>query len=170
MKIKLKNGFPASASAVANLEKTLGFRIHTAFRQFLLANNGATPEPNLINVGHSDSTSVDWFIALANIVEERDDISVLPTKAYPIAPDGTGNFFYIDEAHGGAVFFWDHETDEREKIADDFDAFLVLLKPIDPNSISAINGKTEILDFQAYQATKQSGRSSLGDGGENARD
>lgn len=156
MKIELKNGRMALAKDIAALEAGLGCKLSPDFLRFVGTNDGAAPEPNSFKIGRSDEAEVAEFIPVAKILEERADIGVFPKKAFPIAHDGLGDYVCIDEDRDGEVFFWDHDTDKRHKLAKSFDAFLKMLKPFDMNLLPPMKAEVEILDPEAFKVLVRS--------------
>jgi hypothetical protein len=136
MKIQFEGGEPASADVVLRIERVLGTGLSSSYRSFLLLHDGAKPESNRFDIGPKNGSGVRRFIPAAEILRQRAYIDHIPEKAYPIAEDACGNFILIDEARGGAVLFWDHETDDLTEVAVDFAAFLECLQPFNAQSIS----------------------------------
>ncbi|MGA3170141.1 MAG: SMI1/KNR4 family protein [Chthoniobacteraceae bacterium] len=144
MKIKLKNGKAASPKAISAVEAILGCRLSASFRSFLQHNDGAEPETNIFHIGNNNECGVNEFIPLDQIPKERRYIENIPTKAYPVAWAEGGNYVFIDESKGGAVFFWDHEVPEEiVALAPNFAAFLEMLEPFDVKSVKLKPGQVK---------------------------
>jgi hypothetical protein len=144
MKIKLRNGKPASEEAVLTIEAFLGCRMSESFRTFLTANDGTEPESNIFKVGDNNGSGVNEFIPVTEILNERAHIENIPTRAYPVAWAEGGNFVCVDEDKNGAVYFWDHELpDEPTELAPNFGAFLELLEPFDIKTIQLKSGQVK---------------------------
>src|SRR5215831_12572269 len=108
MTVKLQNGRAASLEAIRILELSLGHRISNSFSDFAKVNDGAEPESNRFEIDEHNGAGVDGFIPINEIPKERKFLEPIPAKAYPIAWASCGNYVFIDEDSGGAVFFWDH--------------------------------------------------------------
>jgi hypothetical protein len=125
MKMKLRNGKPASDEATLPLEVALGCRLSDSFRAFLGANDGAKPKTNVFRISDNDESGVNGFTPVSEIQKARACIENIPRRAYPIAWAEGGNYVFIDEGRNGAVFFWDHEVpNEPTELATDFGSFL----------------------------------------------
>jgi hypothetical protein len=137
MKIKLKRGKAASIEDVQKLEAKIKCPISESFRRFISENDGADPESNRFPVGEDNGAGVNRFIPVSKILEDREYIDNIPSKAYPIAEDDCGNYVLLDEGEGGKVYFWDHEFEDDNiiKLADSFDEFLSMLEPFDIKSV-----------------------------------
>ena len=144
MKIKLKNGKVASQEEISAVEAVLGCRLSASFRSFVQHNNGAEPDTNIFQIGDNNGCGVNEFIPLDQIPKERTYIEDIPEKAYPVAWAEGGNYVFIDEARGGAVFFWDHEVPgEIVALAPNFAAFLEMLEPFDVKSVKLKPGQVK---------------------------
>jgi hypothetical protein len=137
MKIKLKGGKSASEKALQKLETALGCKISESIRRFVGENDGSEPETNIFQIGKDNDASVNQFIPISEIWEERQNIDNIPRHGYPIAWASCGNYVLVDEGMGGKVYFWDHELpdDNIVKLADNFSEFLSILKPFDVNTV-----------------------------------
>ena len=136
MKIKLKNGKCASELDFHALEEDLGYRLSESFRAFCRSNDGAEPETNIFRIIGRNESAVNRFIPVNGILNQSSFIENLPERAYPIAWAEGGNYVFIDEDQGGAVFFWDHENPVQiTKLEADFEAFLHVLEPFDIKSV-----------------------------------
>jgi len=98
---------------------------------------------NTFNYGEKHTSGVSEFIPVNQIPQERTFVENLPEKAYPVAWAECGDCIFINEARGGAVFFWEHETEEIIEVAPSFAAFLELLEPFDVNSIKLKPGQVK---------------------------
>jgi len=144
MKIKLKNGKSASEEAVRALEVILDCRLSNSFRMFLQTEDGAAPETNIFKISDGNESGVNRFIPVCEIRSERALIENLPPKAYPIAWAEGGNYVFVDEERGGAVFFWDHEEPEKiYELAIDFARFLDVLEPFDVKMVQLKPGQVK---------------------------
>lgn len=136
MKIKLNDGSPASTEAILRFEASFGRSISNSFKSFVATNDGAIPEGNCFKVGTANESTIDQFIPLAKIEQQKSYIENLPEGAYPIAWAAGGNFIIIDEARGGSVCYWDHEIPEQiTEVASDFSTFMDRLEPFDTAAV-----------------------------------
>ena len=144
MTVKLADGSAASPASIKALETDLGFQISDSFREFISTQDGASPETNIFRVSEKNQSGVNEFIPAASIAAERTYLENLPQKAYPVAWAEGGNYVFIDEGRNGEVFYWDHEVPEEiSRLADNFAAFLALLKPFDIKSIKIKPGQVK---------------------------
>jgi hypothetical protein len=136
MKLRFTKETPASEQMCLTLETALGCELSKQFRSFVQRRDGAVPETNVFRISENNESGVNGFIPVSQILQERTRLENIPAKAYPIAWAEGGNYIYIDEEKGGAVFFWDHERPrEVARLAADFDAFLAILEPFDIKKI-----------------------------------
>ncbi len=136
MTLKLRNGKATSEHAIRALEAGLGYRISNSFTAFVKTNDGAEPETNIFRLNGNNDCGVNAFIPVDEILRERALIGDLPERAYPVAWAECGNYVFVDEARGGAVYFLDHELrDKSIKLAESFDKFLDLLQPFDIKTV-----------------------------------
>jgi hypothetical protein len=144
MKIKLRNGSPASEEAILALEVVLGCRLSDSFKDFVRTHDGAEPETNVFRVGDHNSSGVHEFMSINEIPETRRRIEDIPTRAYPVAWDECGNLIFIDEDRNGAVFFSNHEIlNDHTEMAASFGAFLDLLEPFDIKTVKLEPGQVK---------------------------
>ena len=143
MKIKLRGGKPASDESILALQAALGCQISGSFRDFVRGNDGAEPETNIFRITPQNESGVNRFIPVSEILKERARVEDTPTKAYPVAWAEGGNYVFVDESQNGAVFFWDHETQERTELAPSFGTFLDLLEPFDIRKIELKPGQVK---------------------------
>jgi hypothetical protein len=144
MKIELKNGKSASLDAIAALEKNLGRPLSSSVKLFLQTNDGAETEPNRFKIDGKNEGGINEFIPASQIWKERTYIENIPKLAYPIAWAACGDAVLIDEGAGGAVFYWEHEYEDRiTKLADDFETFLNQLEPFDISKITLKPGQVK---------------------------
>lgn len=143
-------GEKLSGSDLVRLEKQLGIMLPHEYREFLLQNNIAVPQPNQFR-GKKIVTSVSKFFGIGG--DKTDDLLAqnaiyegrLPTGVLPIALAGGGNLIAIS-VKDGTVFFWDHEQEaaedeepsfqNMEMLAPSFSAFLRNLEPFQQKSVS----------------------------------
>jgi hypothetical protein len=144
MKVKLTKGRAVSQNDVAALQRKLGEPLASEFLEFVAQNDGAEPETNIFKIGKTNESGVNGFIPVKEIVSEMPRIENLPGRSYPVAWAEGGNFVFINQAVGGAVFFWDHEQpDSIVRLAGNFRSFLELLEPFDVASIKLKPGQVK---------------------------
>ncbi len=85
------------------------------------------------------------FIRTDEILKQRAYIAEeIPPEAYPVAWAEGGNYVFVDEGKGGAVFFLDHEIPEPTiKLASNFQGFLDLLEPFDIKTVKLKPGQVK---------------------------
>jgi SMI1-KNR4 cell-wall len=146
MRVRLAQGKPASAESIAAIEVETGLPLSKSFRTFLENHDGAEPDDNIFKVDEKNNSGVRRFIPADEVLWYRKSIEGFPEirTAYPVAYDSFGNYVFIDEGNGGAVYFWDHEVlDHAAELAPSFDAFLDLLQPFDPSTIELRPGQVK---------------------------
>lgn len=126
------------------------FIFPTDYRQFLLANNGGEPKPNVIDFrerGEQQSDIVTTFYGIHDGPEwSRLDWNLgifrgrMPKEFVPITGDPFGNQFLIgvNPPFESRIYFWDHELESDEGteptlenmsfVANSFTEFLNLLR------------------------------------------
>jgi cell wall assembly regulator SMI1 len=126
-----------STEEIAVVERALGVLFPEAYRRFLGHHDGVTPPPNVFSVGADNDSGVRRFVPLVELTATHRALADrLPAGALPVAADDCGNYICLDTAGGGAVIFWDHETEHVLPVAADFAAFLEQLAPFDPASVT----------------------------------
>lgn len=146
-------GMELTREDVLGYEKKLGVKLPEEYIDFLLKNNGGTPEDDLVfdfidKVSNKkNSTDVREFYVFYNEGESSyDDIikvnaimkseEQISNDYFVIADDSAGNPICIKiKGNGiGSVFFCNHELEDEEsgfllmsKIADSFDDFIGML-------------------------------------------
>lgn len=145
MMVGLKGGRQATASDIATLESAIGQPLNPQFRHFVASHDGAEPEANSFPVnGVAHMGEVGEFIAVGKILSERAYINGIAPQSYPVASSAGGNYILLDQAQSGEIFFWDHEVEGGiTKIADSFDAFLVMLEPFDSSKVKIAPGQVK---------------------------
>ena len=142
MTVTIRSGGRANQRDISVLEDIVGQPLSHGFKEFVASHDGAKPEMNVFEVNAEIESGVNEFIPMKQIVDERSNIENIGNEAYPFAWAEGGNYLLIDEARQGAVFFWDHEVpEESHKVADNFNAFLELLRPFDPSSVQLAPGQ-----------------------------
>ena len=142
MKVGLKGGGIASERDIAALEKLIDQPLDHSFRKFIAGNDGAIPDSNAFPVnGISNFGGVNEFTPVKEIIGEREYFETIGEHAYPVAISAGGNYVVLNQGHGGAIFFWDHELDEFSIIASSFDEFLDMLEPFDESSVELAPGQ-----------------------------
>jgi hypothetical protein len=136
-------------STIDKLEKNLGIRLPSQYREFLKKYNGGYPIPDgFFLKDKSDGSSIDRFLGID--VGEHSNLEKylviykgrIPKNLFPIAHDPGGNLIVIGLSGDTSdkIYFWDHEqeSDDYEPemsnihlIADSFEEFLGGLYEID---------------------------------------
>ena len=145
MKVELKEGKKAKEKDISVLEKYIGQTLDIQYREFIETNNGAIPTDNSFPVdGEKYMGGVNEFIAIENILLERKYLNDIPPQAYPIALSEGGNYVFLDQGDGGAIFFWDHEIEGGiSKISENFKEFLLMIEPFDASAIKPAPGQVK---------------------------
>lgn len=147
-----KSGPKIEASAIENLERELAYSFPDDYKRFLLGFNGGTPETNSFDVPATKTGSgVRIFYGVLGAGKDEDLVHEqrllkdrLPVGIIAIAEAVGGNRVCLSlrAEDRGTVFFWDHELESEEdlaaalaKLASSFDAFLLLLRKFDPQSV-----------------------------------
>jgi hypothetical protein len=144
MKIKLSEGRMVPSGACQALQVALGCELSKSLTNFLQKNDGAKPETNIFKIDGKNNCGVSRFIPASEILKERTRIENIPEKAYPVAWADGGNYVFVNEDKGGAVFFWDHEVPENiVQLAPNFGQFLDLLEPLDIRKIKLKPGQVK---------------------------
>lgn len=113
---------------------SLGCDLPSAYKGFLLENNGGVPEPNIIDIINFDQSPTDiqvFFginreIEVSNISWNIDTFEFLSGKFIPIGCDSGGNLFCINVFDAaGAVVYFDLQSEDpvAYEVARDFEAF-----------------------------------------------
>jgi predicted DNA-binding WGR domain protein len=137
---------PATEKQVSELEQTLECKIPTEYRNFLLSSNGGRPNPDCVQVPgvpYIDNVGVGTLFHLQPSKPGMDELTfelkrtkeLLPKGHLPIA--GSSDLFTISLSPKtyGAVYWWNHETEELDDdenflpsaaylLASSFDEFL----------------------------------------------
>lgn len=142
MKVKLTQGRRAKPEDVAKLQQAIGLSISAEYLEFVGENDGAEPESNSFKTGEAHTNGVNQFIPVKEILSEMKYMNHLPPHSFPVAQAEGGNYVFLNQAEGGAVYFWDHELPENSvKIAGSFAQFLDLLEPFDIDSVELKPGQ-----------------------------
>jgi hypothetical protein len=133
-------GPPAGEDELAELEDRAGRPLPVAYRDFLEAHDGATPEPNeLPDAAGPGEVGVQSFFSVEEVLRRLDAIGPdrIPEDLLPIADDeyGNGLFVHLDD---GSVWSYDHEAEDPAeedlwaaftREAEDLDELLDRLEP-----------------------------------------
>lgn len=140
MSVKIPKTNGASHYDINQCEQKLGVKLPEDYVNFLLDHDGAKPESNTFLIKNYDG-GIASFIPIGEIKSCRDGAEGFPRNMIPIGRDDGGNLIYLSPLNGG-VYFWDHETQDLEcKIADNFTAFLAILKPFDLSQVKLKPGQ-----------------------------
>jgi hypothetical protein len=141
MSIRLDDtGPPADDSALSELEDRAGHALPVAYRDFLEAHDGATPEANhLPDAAGPREVTVHAFFSVEEIVRRLDELGPdrIPDEVIPIADDEDANGLFL-HLEDGSVWSWvqDDEDPSEEDLwaaftreAEDLDELLDRLEP-----------------------------------------
>src|SRR3954454_11462193 len=132
-------GPPAGEEELAELEERAGHALPVAYRDFLEAHDGATPEPNhLPDAAAAHEVAVRTFFSVEEVLRQLDALADrMPEELLPISDDefGSGLFVHLED---GSVWSWDPDAEDvaeedlwaaftRE--AEDIDELLDRLEP-----------------------------------------
>ncbi len=136
-------------STVAKLEGSLGIKLPSSYRRFLMEYNGGRPVPKRFNFkGKTKGSSVDRFLGVHN--REYNNLldyletykGRIPRNLFPIAHDPGDNLICIsvEGADKGSIYFWDHDRESDPPdyenvilISDSFDEFIAELHEKSPS-------------------------------------
>ncbi len=150
---------PLAFDKLQAMEQSLGAELPAEYRQFLLEHNGGVPDPDCFIVpgdeeydGEPSERQMACFFAihdhewsdqtpegsLGYPLQEawRDFRAELPgSQVVPIGKDWNGSYICLGYRgeECGRVFYYDHEYEELRPLAEDFRAFLTLLRPCEEN-------------------------------------
>ena len=110
---------------------------------FLGEHDGAEPETNIFSVDEQNDSGVNQFIPARRILREREGLDNLAPHAIPVAWAEGGNYVLVDIDRNGEVQFWDHETSNISKLANDFDSFLSSLRPFSVDDVELKPGQVK---------------------------
>lgn len=128
MAISLPQTGAVSDAALAALTGKYG-DLPPEYVAFLAVHDGAQPPSNIVD-GTDENVSVRAFLPASNIIDEAKWVEGLSPNLLPFAEDDCGNYLCIG-AEDHRIYFWDHEVDDDEVIADNFAEFLRKLMPYD---------------------------------------
>ena len=146
--------FPLVDTAVALVERSVGFTLPTAYVEFLRFSNGGYPELNTINViwgGVPQTWSINnFFHTLATSLPTKDTEEVIwnyryrwphmPVSVLPIARNGGGDLLclHLQKEGENPVEVWTHDPPAGPlPVATSFEEFINLLTyyPENPGEI-----------------------------------
>ncbi len=121
---------PKAVAAVdlADVESQLGLSLPDAFQSDLCALGAASTRIALLNAivdGDLGLADVQEFLTPAEMIQSTHDWRELglATDAIAFAGDCMGNLFCF-RAGSGAVWLWDHDLNEIEKVAPSFEEWI----------------------------------------------
>jgi hypothetical protein len=132
-------GPPADPEELAELEERAGHALPVAYRDFLEAHDGATPEPNHLPDAAGGEVTVRAFFSAEEVAKRLDAIGPgrVPEEVLPIADDDFGNGLFV-HLEDGSVWSYDHEAEDPAeedlwaaftREAEDLDELLDRLEP-----------------------------------------
>lgn len=143
MSVEIGTGGSASMADIAAVEEFLGTELPTGLKSFIAEHDGAKPETNIFRITNENDSGVNRFIPARQFVSERKFIDNLPPRAFPLAWAEGGNYVLVDMNAREAVFFWDHETQELIRLAEDFNDFLGSLQPFNVDDVELKSGQVK---------------------------
>jgi hypothetical protein len=141
MSIRFEDTGPlAGEQELVELEERVGRPLPVAYRDFLEAHDGATPEANhLPDAAGGAEIAVRSFFSVEDVLRQLDALGPdrVPEEMLPIADNdfGTGLFVNLED---GSVWSWDPEQEDPEELdlwaaftreAEDLDELLDRLEP-----------------------------------------
>src|SRR5215210_1038151 len=133
-------GPPAGEEELAELEERAGRPLPVAYRDFLEAHDGATPESNTLpDAAGSAEVAVRTFYSAEEVLRRLDALGPdrVPDELLPISEDDYDNGLFIN-LEDGSVWSYDHEQEDPEELdlwagftreAEDLDELLDRLEP-----------------------------------------
>lgn len=123
--------FPVENVYIIETEQSLGVKFSSSYREAMSADNGgevATDDDDWQLFPFRDKSDQKKLARTSNdIIRENQSVQTtpgFPSNALAIAANGMGDYLvFLKNGVGmlsAAVFLWNHETGEMEKIADDF--------------------------------------------------
>jgi hypothetical protein len=141
MSIRLQDtGPPAGEQELDELEERVGRPLPVAYRDFLEAHDGATPEPNhLPDAAGSAEVAVRTFHSVEEVLARLEALGPgrVPEELLPVSDDEFGNGLFV-HLEDGSVWSYDHEEEDPEEVdlwaaftreAEDLDELLDRLEP-----------------------------------------
>jgi hypothetical protein len=142
MVLSLPSSGSASADSIAELVEEYG-NLPRSYLEFLKIHDGTVPPENVLR-GSDDRIGVRSFLPASEIVDRAQTIEGLPSRFIPIAEDDMGNYICIC-ANDHKIFFWNHEVEIEERVADNFEMFLKGLEPFDFSKLDLDSEKARIV-------------------------
>jgi len=118
-----------SEKQLRDYEVKLDFNFTSTYKRFM-KEVGSGYFSGDYNVMLPNGTSIQNFYPLKLIVELTRDFhkNEIPEESIPFGADNTGNIYCFRKEVDG-VFFVDHGFNSVDKISEDFQSFLSLIKP-----------------------------------------
>src|SRR3954451_14375187 len=90
-------GPPAGEEELAELEDRVGRPLPVAYRDFLEAHDGATPEPNQLPDAAGAEVTVRVFFSAEEVLRRLDTLGPdrVPEEVLPISEDDVGNGLFV---------------------------------------------------------------------------
>ena len=143
MNIKIPKTKGVTPGEIAQCERELGIKFPADYVEFVVIHDGAKPESNTFQLGTNNSSAVNRFVPVNEIVSTRKRVDGFHKDMLPIAYDDCGNFVYLNPLNW-SVYFWDHEIQEADyRLAGSFGEFLSLLKPFGLDQIKLKPGQVK---------------------------
>jgi hypothetical protein len=163
-------GEPADEDVLAEIEDRAGHALPVAYRDFLEAHDGATPEPNrLPDAAAGIEVTVRTFFSAEEVLQQLDTLGPerFPSEMLPISDDDLGNGLFLN-LEDGSVWSFDHEEEDPSeedlwaaftREAEDLDELLDRLEPVPEDETDV---EPELLDEGYSDAEFQRGGDGAG--------
>lgn len=115
-----------SKEAIHVAESQIGSKFSSSFADFCLKYNGAKFNDAEILARSSNQGQRSYGVREIWQIEKIGTFQLDPWDPELLAfgEDSSGNFFVFERTDMNAVYFLDHETDQKELVANSFDQFL----------------------------------------------
>lgn len=138
MVILLPQAGAVSDASIAELTAKYG-SLPAEYVDFLRLHDGAKPPPNVL-AGTNYSVGVHNFLLASEIPRRAGAVEGLSPKLLPFGEDDSGNFICIGiDDH--RIYFWDHEFDGDQVVAENFNDFIERLEDFKLNTLDLQPGR-----------------------------
>lgn len=108
---------------IREAERTYNIKLPEDYKRTVLLNNNARPESGIFDTEKSKEHVFKSLLSL-----DKSDLETIykchpyGTNLYPFGIDPAGNLLCFDKF--GVVWYWLHETETKEKVANSFTEFI----------------------------------------------